>query len=371
MKKIIVCLGLSSLYFTRIFGQITDTNAVNNDQITKKITVGAYIDTYYGATPSKLKDNNIPYFVSMNRNNELNVNLAYLDFKYTDENVRARFVPGVGTYVNANYIAEPGTLKNIIEGNIGVRISKRRNIWIDAGVLGSPYTNESAISKDHLMYSRSFAPEYVPYYLSGVKATFPLSKKLTAYLYLLNGWQQIQDVNNGKSIGTQLEYRPKENHLINFNTYIGDERSVSSPLNRMRYFTDLYWSYSNPESKLSATSCVYVGNQKRIQEDGKQSNNYWWQVNFIGNYKLNAKTSLSGRIEYFNDASNVQITPVTIPGAFKAGSGGLCLNVKLTEQALFRLEGRQFFSSDKNFIDPQGNPSKQMSWFISNLTIWF
>ncbi|NJN00112.1 MAG: outer membrane beta-barrel protein, partial [Phormidesmis sp. RL_2_1] len=53
------------------------------------------------------------------------------------------------------------------------QLFKNKQIWLDAGVFGSPYTNESAISKDHLMYTRSFAPEYVPYYLAGVKLSVP------------------------------------------------------------------------------------------------------------------------------------------------------------------------------------------------------
>ncbi|MBL0083634.1 MAG: outer membrane beta-barrel protein [Saprospiraceae bacterium] len=90
------------------------------------------------------------------------------------------------------------------------------------------YTNESAISKDHLMYTRSLAPEYVPTIFSGVKLTMPISAKVTAYLYLLNGWQQIKDNNVNLAFGSQLEYRPDDQNLINWNTYIGDESSPSN-----------------------------------------------------------------------------------------------------------------------------------------------
>lgn len=113
----------------------------------------------------------------MQRNNELNVNLAFIDLRYRTDNFRARLIPGFGSYVNANYTNENGTLKNIIESSVGFKLFKNKNIWADVGILGSPYTNESAISKDHLMYTRSFAPEYVPYYLSGVKFTVPLYQK--------------------------------------------------------------------------------------------------------------------------------------------------------------------------------------------------
>lgn len=87
----------------------------------------------------------------MARHNELNINLAYISVKHSSPRIRAKFVPCFGSYINANYALEQGTLRNVVEGNIGIKLFKNREIWLDVGVLGSPYTNESAISKDHLI----------------------------------------------------------------------------------------------------------------------------------------------------------------------------------------------------------------------------
>jgi hypothetical protein len=355
-----------------LFAQVANTGILDTTGGTtiNKLKIGGYIDSYFGYNFSKPKDGNNPYFVSMNRNNEVNINLAYIDLVYTDERIRARFVPGFGTYMNANYAAESGALKYIIEGSIGIKVFANKNIWIDAGVLGSPYTNESAISRDHLMYTRSFAPEYVPYYLSGIKASIPLSKKVNAYLYLLNGWQQIQDQNNGKSIGTQIEYRPNDKNLFNWNTYIGDERSSFAPDNRMRYFTDVFWIY-NPDGKFSITSCAYIGVQEQIDSDKKKDNKIWWQANIIGRVKFSPKSSVSARIEYFSDPNNIQITPITTLGGFQSYSTGLCYNLKITQNLLFRLEGRQFFSDRKMYVNASNEATNQSAWLISNLTVWF
>jgi hypothetical protein len=279
-----VFLVTSLLFSIDLKAQVTNTGLVDTSGGVKinKLAIGGYLDAYYGISSEKNGSNTVPYFVNMSRNNELNINLAYVDIRYTDSNFRVRFVPGFGTYMNANYANEQGTLKHIVEGSVGFRLSKKRNIWLDAGVLGSPYTNESAVSKDHLMYTRSIAPEYVPYYLSGVKLSFPLSKKTIAYLYLLNGWQQIIDQNDSKSIGTQVEYRPTDKLLINWNTYIGDERSSITPNYRLRFFSDVYAIFT-PNEKWMYTSCVYVGNQ-RVASLNETKNQTWWQANVIGKY---------------------------------------------------------------------------------------
>jgi len=334
-----------------------------------KLAIGGYLDAYYGFSSEKNTSQTVPYLVNMNRNNELNINLAYIDIRYTDSNFRVRFVPGFGTYMNANYATEPGTLKNIVEGSVGFRLSKKRNIWLDAGVLGSPYTNESAVSKDHLMYTRSIAPEYVPYYLSGAKISLPFSKKITGYLYLLNGWQQILDLNSSKSIGTKLEFRPNDKLLLNWNTFLGDERSALNPNYKLRVFSDVYAIY-NPNDSWSFTSCLYFGNQE-VNINSKSINQQWWQANIIGKYNFNAKHALSGRAEYWNDPSQTMIMNPSVISGFSIGSTSLCYNYKANDHALVRFEAR-YFSSDKNaFLTMNGNPTKNLSWFVGGLTVWF
>jgi hypothetical protein len=336
-----------------------------------KLRIGGYLDTYYGYDFNRPSDGYLPYFVSSNRHNEVNINLAYIDLSYETSRTRARLTPAFGTYMEANYAAEPGLLKNLFEASVGFRPFENRNFWIDAGVLGSPYTNESAVSRDQLMYTRSFAPEYVPYYLAGVKFSGPLNDKLVLSLYLLNGWQQIRDQNSGKSLGTQLEYRPDEKNLVNWNAYLGDERSDEQPWFRMRYFTDVFWVY-NPEGRWSITSCAYIGLQQRTDSLGLSPNgSIWWQANTSIRHRFTDMISLSGRVEYFSDPESVQILPLTPADGFKSFSVGLCYNHQIGSNVMFRCEYRQFLSPGEVFPMPDGRAGNQKTWLIANLTAWF
>jgi Putative beta-barrel porin-2, OmpL-like. bbp2 len=330
------------------------------------VGIGGYIDTYYSYNFRYPEGEYTPYLVNSARQNSMSVNLAYIDLRYRSKNLRARFVPGFGTYMNLNYANEPGTLKNIVEGYVGVRLSEKKNIWLDAGVFGSPYTNESAISKDHLMYTRSFAPEYVPYYLSGVKLSVPLAARWNAYVYLLNGWQVIDDDNSKKSIGTQVEFRPNDKMLFNWNTYIGDERNDSQPDYRTRWFSDVFLIFKANE-KWDFTSCAYLGNQQYENSD----NQLWWQANGIARYTFAKKSSLSGRLEYFSDAGAVVAESVAAQGSgFRSFSTGLCYNYKVNKNALFRIEGRYFFSHDSVYPD-DNSVYKQSTLLVASLTAWF
>jgi hypothetical protein len=332
----------------------------------KNVTIGGYLDTYYAYDFKSVKGNTIPYFVSSNLNNELAINLGYIDFRYNTKSVRARIVPGFGTYMEANYVNENGVFKSIIEASAGVNLFKTKNIWLEVGVFGSPFTNESAISKDHFFYTRSLAPEYVPYYLAGMKLAIPMNEKWNIYFYLLNGWQQIKDQNSGKSIATQLEYRPAEKHLINWNTYVGDERSLYKPSYRYRYFSDIYWLY-NISNNFSIISCLYGGIQQYLNGKNNLSSYYWWQVNTSCKWRFSDQYSMAFRVEYFNDLSNVMISNLVSGYPVKISALGLCFNKQISSNALIRLDGR-FLHGQRPIYE---NLNQNTTILTGNLTIWF
>lgn len=369
--KLLILLFLSFLIV--FFGNAQVVNTATADTLSGqhigKLTISSYLDTYYGNALNGTTQTQIPPFVSSARNNEFSVNLAYVDLRYQDKNFRARIMPGFGSYMNANYAAEPTGLNNFVEAHAGFKIFQKKDIWIDAGIFGSPYTNESAISKDHLMYTRSLAPEYVPYYLCGAKFTMPLNKKINFYLFLLNGWQQIADVNPQKSIGTQLEINLNDKNLLNWNTYVGNERSSSNPAFRNRYFTDIYLIH-NSGKKISFTTCAYYGLQEK-ENNGEYEMKSWWQANFILKYTFSDKYSLSGRVEYFNDEDNIMIAVQNEREGFQCFSGALCFNYHFSKQGMFRLEGRGFLTKELNYRNAQELNTNYLNWIVSNITIWF
>ncbi len=332
--------------------------------------MGAYVDAYYAWNFNEPEGNNTPYFVSSSRHNEATINLAYIDLKLSEEHIRARFMPGFGTYVNANYAAEQGTLKGLLEASVGVRLTKKREIWLDGGILGSPYTNETAISGDQLMYTRSLAPEYVPYYVSGLRLNFPLSQKALLNLFVLNGWQQIADLNGGKALGTQVEMRPNERNTINWNTYIGNEGSEVSPSSRNRYFTDVFWLYDRSE-RFSLATCAYIGVQEKIDSSMVRRNDVWWQANITGRYWFTQMLSLSARVEYFSDPYSVQISPLSGDRGFETYSGSGCMTINVSREVMFRIEARHFYSARRVYMEQGLNSSDQMIWLVTNLTASF
>ncbi len=75
------------------------------------------------------------FLFNHNRHNELNLNLGLLKLSLNHSKYRANFALQAGTYSNDNYAAEPGLLKNIFEANIGISLTEKNNLWLDAGIM--------------------------------------------------------------------------------------------------------------------------------------------------------------------------------------------------------------------------------------------
>jgi len=273
---------------------------------------------------------NVPIFVSHNQLNSTSINLALLEIVIQPiKNVRIQLSPEFGTYMNSNYSDEKKNLRWIYEGYVGFKPFKKRDEWIDVGVMSSPYTYEFDKSWEQPMYTRSIAPEFVPYYLLGIRYKRKLNEKFSLTTFILNGWQKLTIQRKIPSLGTQLEYVNGKNYL-SWTTYQGNEKTNLQPNFGYRLFSDLSWIYSSENIKI--VSCAYLGIQYR------SSIAYLWgQVNLGLEYKLKKELFLNGRLEHFVDPSNIQL-PQAINPSFNCSGLSVGLKYIFSENLFFRTE---------------------------------
>ncbi len=127
------CIWL--LFSFPMFAQVTYPALSDSTSASKSnsLTIGGYLDLYYGwqSGPDSQKD--MPYFVSMASNKELTVNLAFLDLKYSTEDLRVHLVPGFGTYMQANYANEDAGFKKFGRGICRSSAIKRKAFGLMPG----------------------------------------------------------------------------------------------------------------------------------------------------------------------------------------------------------------------------------------------
>jgi len=319
---------------------------------TGSLTISGYAEAYYQYDFNKPSDNNRPGFIySHNRHNEFNLNLGFIKANYTAARVRANLALAAGTYMNANYAAEPGVLKNIYEANAGVKLSKNKNLWLDAGIMPSHIGFESAVSKDCWNMTRSILADNSPYFEAGAKITYTSHNgKWLVSGMALNGWQRITRVNGNSlmSWGTQIQYKPSDKFLLNYSTFIGTDKPDSARLSRL--FHNIYGIF-NVTDKFGITAGFDIGTEEKFP--GSDDKNTWYSPVLILKYTFHNKWAIAVRGEYYSDEDGVVIATGTLNG-FKTTGFSLNIDYSPMKNFVVRLEARNLSSKDEIFIKPSG-----------------
>ncbi|WP_027382012.1 porin [Epilithonimonas caeni] len=333
------------------------------------LKISAYAEVYYQYDFNDPENNTRPGFVyGHNRNNEVSLNLGLVKANYETEKLRANIALGAGTYMNSNYAAEPGVLKNIYEANIGLKISKNKNLWVDAGIMSSHIGFESAVSKDCFTLTRSILADNSPYFESGAKISYTSDNgKWFVSGLVLNGWQRIQRVDGNSTVafGHQLTYKPNEKITLNSSSFIGNDKPDS--IRQMRYFHNLYGSFQISK-KLALITGFDIGAEQKAK--GSDQYNIWYSPVIIAKYSPTEKLSFAIRGEYYSDEKSVMITTGTENG-FKTFGYSLNADYWILPNLVWRTELKNLSSKADIFINRDHNLKNNNLIAVTSLAVSF
>ncbi len=346
MKKIL----LSALALVSVAAYAQDSTK-QNAPAANPLAFSGYAEGYYSYDFNQPSNNTKPGFIyNHNRHNEFNVNLAFIRGSYSGDKVRATVAVGVGTYMNANYAGEPGTLKNIYEADAGVKIGKK-NLWFDIGVLPSHIGFESAVSKDCWTLTRSLLAENTPFFEGGVRLNYTSGNgKWFLSGLLLNGWQRITrvDGNSLMSFGTQIQYKPSSAVTLNYSTFIGTDKPDSARL--IRVYHNFYGIFQ-VNKQFGITAGFDICTEQKTK--GSSAHNNISSPVLIAKYSFNDKFAIAARGEYYSDQNGIFIATGT-PNGFKTYGYSLNLDYSPTSNLMFRVEGKTYSSKDEIFTKGNG-----------------
>ncbi len=331
------------------------------DTLVPAFSFSGYTEVYYVKDFNKPINHTSPGFLyNYNNSGEITLNLGYVKAAYTTQMVRANLALSTGTYMNANLAAEQGVFKNVYEANAGIKLSRRSNLWLDAGIFGSHIGFESAVGKDCWNLTRSLLAENSPYYESGVKVSYTSADN---HWYLaalvLNSWQRIHriDGNTTPAFGTQITYKPNAHVTLNSSTFVGNDKPDS--IRQMRYFHNLYGIL-----QLNNVIGITAGLDAGMEQQSKSSNSMytWYSPVFILKFNTSSKTALAVRGEYYSDKNGVIISTGT-PNGFQTWGFSANFDIMVASNATWRVEARTLSAKDKIFV--KENVSVSSNTFLS------
>lgn len=145
------------------------------------------------------------------------------------------------------------------------------------------------------------------------------------------------------SFGTQVQYIPSNNLLINYSTFIGTDKPDSNRL--MRYYNNLYAIIT--AGKFGLLPSCDIGMEQKAKRSG--SLNVLMAPVLTLRYTINDKWKIAVRGEYYADPHQIIISTST-PNGFKTAGYTLNVDYAPIPSALIRIEWRALKSKDAIFI---------------------
>lgn len=328
------------------------------------IHFSGYTEIYFSQDQHNWNEHQRPDFLySHTSTNQIALNTAVLEFKYSSERLKTQLSLVEGTYANKITSAEPIDFGALYVGNISYKLSRTENLWLQAGVMPSHIGLESAIGFSNLSLSRSLAAENSPYYESGISLQYSSkNNKFYGSLLALNGWQTMSLVpqQSRLSFGSQIQFKPNANITLNHSTYYG-EVPVSNG-SHMRFFQNFYGNLV-----LKKNWNIQFQADYGIQETENNGFNKSWATGFLGlAYNVNEKLTMVGRGELMKDSNNLVVSGVNND----LWGYSFNINYLLDEHLLLRAEWRNITSNSYTFAFQNFN-EKQMNGLNLSLAAQF
>lgn len=110
-------------------------------------------------------------------------------------------------------------------------------LTLQGGIFSSLIGYDSLYAKDNFNYTRPWGADYTPYLMLGVNAAYPVTPRLTATAFVVNGYWHLAHANGVPSVGGQLAYKANDHVTVKETVLDGPHQSDTS-LDFWRFLSD-------------------------------------------------------------------------------------------------------------------------------------
>jgi hypothetical protein len=328
------------------------------------VEVTGFVDTYYGYNTNKPVGDNTLYRNFDTKHDQAAISLIELALEQkpaTGHAVGFRVDLDFGPTTDIVHASEPGgaeVYKNFEQAYVSYLAPLGKGLQLDAGKFVTPAGAEVIEAKDNWNYSRSllFALA-IPYYHTGLRATYSPSDKASFAGYLVNGWNNTVENNHGKTLGASVTLKPAGALSIVENVLWGPEQKDDT--SDKRFLTDTVVTVT-ATPKLSLMANYDYG-----QDKVTGSTVSWQGLAVYARLQATPNWALTPRFEFFKDEDGFMSGTAQTIKEFTLTS-----EQKLGGALLTRLEFRHDFS-DKAVFTKDGLPVKDQTTFTLGIVYAF
>jgi hypothetical protein len=239
---------------------------------------------------------------------------------------------------------DPDAWKYFKQAYVSIKPKSWHGIELDAGEFVTSAGAEVIETNQNFNYSRSLIFAWaIPYSHTGFRLQYPIGPHFTGSFQVVNGWNNVEPINSGKTYGFTGAYAWKK-VTWNNNYYVGPEHAHTTTGWRNLYDTNVV---VNQTDNLSWYLNFDYGRDKNITAGASQ----WVGLAGAARYAIGKKYAVATRLEFFNDMDGFSTgTAQTVKEFTLTGE------YKLTGWLMSRAEFRTDWS-DKPFFEKQNQPN--------------
>ena len=334
------------------------------------INFSGLVDGYYGYNPAHPVSgfNNLYNFDV--KANQFSLNMAKVTMAHDPDPMGFRVDLGFGRAFDMIHAGEkaPEIFRYLEQAYISFKPPKGKGFQVDFGEFVTSAGAEVIESKDNWNYSRSLLFAWaIPYYHFGIRTSMPIGPHFSAGVQLINGWNNVEDLNSGKTVGLTSSVTSKK-ATWNVNYYAGPERAA--PLKGVRQLFDTTLLLT-PTDKTSFYINYDYG-RERHTESG--SSVHWTGVAGAARFQVTPIFALAPRLEWFSDPDSAAIPWGVVPAGVKPSVKEFTMTgeFKAREGVLMRLEYRRDWANAPVF--DRGNQllnSKNQTTLVAGFVAFF
>lgn len=243
------------------------------------LNVSLYLDTYSDYSWNRPVDHTLTASATMGRTDEMQINLASVEFETSYQNTIGRLALQFGSMLSVIQDLDPAVnrgrnlsennLKFIREVAVGYHWDVAYGVNLEAGIFPSYIGLESYLTQENWNYQRSLPSDFTPFYLQGLRLQFFPRRDLKIEPWLINGFQTYGVMNDSEAIGISLYYRPLEGLGFVANFYYGSDIQQNPDAKRFHHDDSILIRYWNaPDSKFLSKVALSINNQYGFEQGG-------------------------------------------------------------------------------------------------------
>jgi len=211
-------------------------------------------------------------------------------------------------------VADADLYRHFSDANLSYLVPLGNGLNVTGGLIKGYPAYESYHAIENPNYTRGYLTDFVPYFLVGARAAYPVSDSLDLNFFVVTGYNYLANPNDQPSYGLQLVLEASSDITFTQNLYYGPDQKDTA-LEFWRFFSDSILEWKRGPFLLAAS--FDVGTETQADQVGTPQNN-WMSGALWAGWQFGEPWSVALRPEFYWDPDGLLTGSIQFIQAYTA-----------------------------------------------------